>query len=281
MRMLRMTSSTTTAVLLAAGFWGGWGSSASAMEFDLQVFGHRVAVESDDDGEILKVDDREVHRNIYVHIERVAVIDDVRTIVGTSSDGGNACAPTPFVLTLPAGDEPKLEMFPEDCAGPTSSEEDGKLVFTAEPLPGRDGERWSWDPTNGFKSMGALAFKSDPGKGWNSLVSAPPEHPSGLYDFGAIADQLDELLGDDAADFKEIITGVGSGELRDDGFYVGTSCLPHSCGAVEAIVVADTTEEQVYVAWKPLDAKIIVRPEVKSWPASARTALREWAATWN
>lgn len=265
--------------LVAVGL--GSGTPARAMEFDLQMFGHHVAVESTDDGEVLKIDEQELHRNNYVHIERVTVIDGTQAVVGTSADGGNACASTPFVLTWPTGVEPKLEMFPEDCAGLTSSEERGKLIFSSAPQPGRDGARWSWDPEAGFKSLGPVAFQSDPDKGWDSLAVEPPDHPSGLYDFGEIADQLDAILDTDAATFKEIITGVGSGDMGEDGFYVGSSCLPHSCGVVEAIVVADSNTQDLYLAWKPENAKIVVRPEVKDWPAPAKAALRDWAATWN
>lgn len=279
MQMLKAAWLSAMMGMVAAGLGGAL--PAGAMEFDLQMFGHHVAVESTDDGEVLKIDEQELHRNNYVHIERVAVIDGAEVVVGTSADGGNACASTPFVLTWPTGDEPKLEMFPQDCSGLTSIEEDGKLIFSSDPQPGRDGERWSWDPAAGFKSLGPVAFQSDPDKGWDSLAVEPPDHPSGLYDFGEIADQLDAILGTDAATFKEIITGVGSGEMREDGFYVGSSCLPHSCGVVEAIIVADSNTQDLYLAWKPENAKIIVRPEVRDWPPQAKAALRDWSATWN
>ena len=279
MQMLKGARLSAMMGLVAAGLGGAL--PAGAMEFDLQMFGHHVAVESTDDGEVLKIDEQELHRNSYVHIERVTVIDGTQTVVGTSSDGGNACAATPFVLSWPTGAAPKLDMFPEDCTAVSSGEEDGKLIFSAEPLPGQDGERWRWDPAGGFASLGAVAFRSDPAKGWDRLAVEPPDHPSGLYDFGEIADQLDALLGGDAQAFKQIITGVGSGEMREDGLYVGTTCLPHSCGVVEAIVVADSNTQEIYLAWKPQDAKIVVRPEVKAWPAVAKAALRDWAATWN
>ena len=45
-------------------------------------------------------------------------------------------------------------------------------------------------------------------------------------------------------------------------------------------MAADPATKRIYLAWKPQDQKIIVRPEVKEWPVTARDALRDWAATW-
>lgn len=254
-------------------------NAASASEFRMRIFGHEVTIDRNDDGETLKVDGKALHSNIYVSVTQVAVVAGMPVVIGDSSAGGNACAGAPFILRLPKGDPPSLDEPLDTCMPMTASEEEGRLVFAAQPLPGRDGERWSWDPTGGFKTLDAVAFVPDAAKGWRELAAAAPGHPGDLFGYAEIAKQMEGLLGREVEDYKQIITGVGSGQMKD-GFYIGTACQPHNCGGVEALVAADPGTKRVYLAWKPQDRKIIVRPEVKEWPATARDALRDWATIW-
>jgi hypothetical protein len=62
--------------------------------------------------------------------------------------------------------------------------------------------------------------------------------------------------------------------------YLGMACTSHMCTEEEALLAADIPQKKVYLAWKPMNAKIVVRPPVKEWPAQARTALKDWAAKW-
>lgn len=252
---------------------------ASASEFNMTLFGHEVTIDRNDDGQTLKVDGTALHTNIYVSVTQVALVAGMPVVIGDSSAGGNACAGSPFVLMLPKGGAPSFEEPLDTCMPVTAKEESDRLVFEAPTLPGRDGERWSWDPTGGFKTLDAVAFVPDAAKGWRELAAAAPGHPGDLFGYAEIATQMEGMLGNDAESYKQIITGVGSGEMKN-GFYIGTACQPHNCGGVEALVAADPATKRVYLAWKPQDRKIIVRPEVKEWPVTARDALRDWAATW-
>lgn len=254
-------------------------NAASASEFRMTMFGHEVTIDRNDDGETLKVDGKALHSNIYVSVTQVALVAGMPVVIGDSSAGGNACAGSPFVLMLPKGGAPNFEEPLDTCMPVTAKEEESRLVFEAPPLPGRDGERWSWDPTGGFKTLDAVAFVPDAAKGWRELAAAAPGHPGDLFGYAEIATQMEGMLGNDAENYKQIITGVGSGQMKD-GFYIGTACQPHNCGGVEALVAADPGTKRVYLAWKPQDRKIIVRPEVKEWPATARDALRDWATIW-
>ncbi|MCJ7995172.1 hypothetical protein J5N58_12600 [Rhizobium cremeum] len=274
---VRSLAGAAFSLLLAAApaFMG----AASASEFRMTIFGHEVTIDSNDDGETLKVDGAVLHSNIYVSVTQVALVAGMPVVIGDSSAGGNACAGSPFVLRLPKDGLPSLDAPLDTCMPVTATEGEGRLVFAIQPLPGRDGERWSWDPAAGFKTLDAVAFVPDAAKGWRELAATAPGHPGDLFGYAEIAAQMEGLLGKDAEDYKQIITGVGSGEMKN-GFYIGTACKPHNCGGVEALVAADPGTKQVYLAWKPQDEKIIVRPEVKEWPAIAKAVLRDWAATW-
>ena len=194
-------------------------NAAAASEFRMTMFGHEVTIDRNDDGETLKVDGTALHNNIYVSVTQVALVAGMPVVIGDSSAGGNACAGSPFVLMLPRDGSPSFEEPLDTCMPVTAKEEEGRLVFEAPPLPGRDGERWSWDPTGGFKTLEAIAFVADAAKGWRELAAVAPGHPGDLFGYAEIATQMEGMLGNDAENYKQIITGVGSGEMKDGFLY--------------------------------------------------------------
>src|SRR5262245_58038456 len=122
-------------------------------------------------------------------------------------------------------------------------------------------------------------FHRTSSKGWNELRERTIEHPSALFEYGEISNQLDQLLGADKERFAQIMVGVGSGEFKNDT-YIGKTCAPHMCTVVEAIVIADIPSKQVFLAWKENNSPIIVRPKITKWNEKFRAELREWASKW-
>jgi hypothetical protein len=252
---------------------------AAGEDLDLTMFGHEVKIAKDGDDSVLKVDQREMVRNSIILIDEIDLVGTVPAVVGTSSEGGNACEGSRFVLSFPPGGTPRLDGPLDGCAGVNVENQGGRLLLSERPIPGRPGDRWNWTPDEGFKQIDSVGFKPDDGKGWDALRERKASHPSELFSNAEVAKQIYALLGNDKAQFEQSITGVGSGSFDGDMF-VGSACTPHMCTDEEAILVADIANRSVYLAWKPMNGKIVVRPPVKEWPQKARTALKDWAAKW-
>ena len=255
------------------------GAPARGEDSTTRMFGRTITVSDGDEGQVLIIDGEQILTEIYISIDKDIVVDGIPALVGTASPGGNACEGAPFVISLEKGEAPILSGPIETCVAMEMSEESDQLIFASQAIPGRDGERWAWSPAGGFEEQSSVAFAPDIGKGWAELGRDSLSHPSGLMNYAEIAVDIDALLGDDKDLFETLITGPGSGEYKGS-LYVGTACMAHNCEAAQALILADTRQRQIYLAWKAEDEKIVVRPPVGEWPALARVELRAWAVQW-
>lgn len=271
----------TAMVLVFAPIVELWSCSyAAAGTLDMQLFGHHVVItKGEDSQDSLKIDDREVIKNYYVDIEEMHVIDGRAVAVGTSSAGGNACEGSPFVISFPQGQKPRIDGPLDSCLPVTVKPSDSKLTLSTPPTPNEPGQRWEWTASAGFKEVQGETFVADTSKGWDQLRERSVTHPGGLLDYAEVAAEINRLAGGDKALINDILLGVGSGEFKGD-LFVGTACSRHMCMDQEAVVVADLASRTVYLAWKPSGQKIKVNPGVKTWPEKAKVELRQWAAKW-
>jgi hypothetical protein len=267
------------AIGILAAAWLVAPSLASADDLAITMFGHKVEISKDGDDQALKVDDRKLLGDRYVTIEEIVVVAGVPAVIGTSSSGGNACPGDRFVLSFQTDAVPRLDGQPDGCVGLEAENKGARLLFSSQPIPGRPGVQWTWTATEGFKPLENVDFKPDDSKGWDALRDHKAMHPAELFSNAGVAADIYALLGADRAQYERSITGVGSGTFDGDVF-VGMACTPHMCTEEEAILVADIDSRTVYLAWKPMNRKIIVRPPVKQWPDKARAALKDWAAKW-
>jgi hypothetical protein len=244
-----------------------------------RMFGHEIAIAGSMPAMSLQIDGRPVLKDATISLSELVMVAGVPTLVGNRSAGGNACDGSPFILSFPAGSPPRLDGPIDACASIAMEVSADHLDFRSRPVAGQDGERWTWSPGGGLKAQQNVAFTADAGKGWSQLRQKTLQHPSEIFEYGEIADQLDALLGDDKSNFEEIITGVGSGEFKGDD-YVGSACAQHLCDSTGALVFLSIRDKSVYIAWKPEDEDIVVRPPVKQWPDRARRALKQWAEQW-
>src|SRR6218665_1053242 len=84
-----------------------------------RVAGHTVEVKKNKKSgeEALVVDGRELHTNQYVNLDDAYAFDGTNALVGSSSEGGNMCDSSPFVLSFPAGGgAPRLDGPLDSCA---------------------------------------------------------------------------------------------------------------------------------------------------------------------
>lgn len=254
--------------------------SVAAMD-SIVVHGRALSVEKHDEGERLLIDGKEVLRDYYLSVDRIATVGGATVVTGTASAGGNACEGAPFALLLgPGKEDARLDGPLETCSPMQPVEEAERLVFEELAVPGRASQRWTWTPKDGFAEIEAAAFKPDAAKGWAQLASDKIGHPADVLYYGPVAADADALLGADKAVFEKFVVGIGSAE-REGDLISGSACLKFDCPDSAALVVADTKARKLYLAWKPAGEKIAVRPVVGEWPEGPRKALREWAADWN
>ncbi|TCU10020.1 hypothetical protein [Rhizobium sullae] len=246
----------------------------------MQLFGHHfVITKGNDSQDSLKIDDRDVLKNYYVDIHEMHVVDGMPVAVGTSSAGGNACEGSPFVVSFPQGQKPRIDGPLDSCLPVTVKPSDSKLTLSTQATPNEPGQKWEWTASAGFKEVQGETFVADTSKGWDQLRERSVTHPGGLLNYAEVAAEINHLAGADKALVNDILIGVGSGVFKGD-LFVGTACSRHMCMDQEVVVVADLASRTVYLAWKPSGQKIKVNPAVKTWPEEAKAELRRWAAKW-
>lgn len=245
----------------------------------MKMFGHHVVVLQKDFEHVLSLDGREVLKDAIINIEDIRVIAGVPAIIGYSSQGGNTCDGSPFVVSFPTDGKPRVDGPLESCYPVNADVQTDKIVFSTRALPNSPGKTWSWTPKDGLAKSEDRQFVADTSKGWSSLREKTATHPSDLLSYGEIAAQINDLLATEKQVYSDIILGVGSGSFEGD-YFVGSSCTRHMCNEQEAMLVAAIQEKKVFLAWKLSGEKIVVRPPVKEWPDKAKVALREWAAKW-
>ncbi|WP_114430990.1 hypothetical protein [Phyllobacterium bourgognense] len=255
-------------------------TSANAERFELKMFGHEVFVASGGpEGDILKIDGREVHKNQIITFEELVTVDGVAVLIGSSAKGGNSCDGAPFVVSFPANSNPRIDGPLETCYPTTMAASPSQLEFSTAAQPGSDGEKWIWTPADGFKQVAGEKFAATSSKGWAQLRERTVTHPNELLGYKEIADEINRIAGSNRKTFETMIGGVGSAESTGD-LFVGTSCTPHNCDAEAAILIASIPDKRVYLAWKPETEKIVVLPPVKQWPQNAKNALLNWSRKW-
>lgn len=258
---------------------GGAPSLAGAVELE-KIAGRTVEIQEKDFEKALIVDGRELHKNQIVFLDDVYAFGDTTVLVGTSSGGGNACAGSPFVLSFPGRGGPRIDGPIENCASVSWQVDGASIIFSTGNIPGRETERWQWTAERGIAPLAPVAFQPDEGSGWINLRERTFAHPSDAFENAEIAASFKMVLGSDFERFQELMTGVGSGQFKGDDF-VGTACRPHACGDEAGLIFLSSNDRRVYVAWKPLGARIAVFPApVKDWPEKAKAELREWAKEW-
>lgn len=246
-----------------------------------RFFGHSVWISKDAHtlGETLRLDDRAVLTDDVISLQETTLVDGTPVLIGVAGPGGNICDPAPFVISFPANAAPRVDGPVETCNFAQIEIGKRQIDFSALNYT-RDGTRhWAWTVADGLTELVPEADEPDDSKGWQALRERSIGHPGEVFDYGPIADQIAALLAADLSAYRRVLSGTGSGEFKGDD-YIGTTCEPHLCGIVEALVFLSAKDQRVFAAWKPNGKKIEVRPRVGEWPEKARLELKSWAAQW-
>lgn len=243
-----------------------------------RLFGHNVSITGPFQEEELKIDGRVIHKNAFLSLDEVTIIDGVPVAVGKSSPGGNSCDSSYFILSFPKGDAPRFDGPVESCYPTTYELRDGEIIISTKDIPGEGRSSWKWTLDRGIEPLAKVAFKPK-NNGWEALRERRLQHPGELLANGAISAELRAMLGARFDEFQITLNGVGSGSFENDD-WVGHSCTRHMCGDEEALVFLSSYDRKTYLAWKPSGERIFVSPAVKEWPEKAKSHLRSWASKW-
>jgi hypothetical protein len=255
-------------------------SSTTVHAVELEsFFGHRITIDGEFPYRSLKVDGRIVHKDAILTIMEALLVDGIPVLVGTSSNGGNSCAGTPFVISFPSSGLPHFD-GPIDACYPVHYGVTARAIkFETDSIPGEGTERWIWTPQNGISELGTAKFAPVAGTGWSALRERTMDQPADVFKNAEISQDLRNLLGVRFSEFEDIIIGTGSGKFLADDF-VATGCPSHQCDDQGAFIFLSAHDHKIYAAWKPVNQKIVVYPPVKMWTDKARLSLKGWASYW-
>ena len=247
---------------------------------EMKVFGHSVEVVGPFNDQQLVVDGKVLVKDASVSIDRIEVVGGTGVLIGGSFGGGNVCDASPFVVSFPSGEPPKVDGPIDECGmgNVTVHSQDIEIVNSA--LPSAPGHRWIWTLAGGFKDAGPIAFLADSRLGWDALRHQDLAFPIDLYNNSQVGAAIKALAGPDDRTFTTGLSGPSKGEFVGDAYF-GTGCAPHNCPFAGSFVIVDVASRKVFVAWKDNDSPFVVRPPVKDWPGSFRFRLKEWTQTFN
>jgi hypothetical protein len=249
---------------------------AFAKPIKTDLFGHSIEIKpiAPDDDEALFVDGKQLLTKHYIDLGDNGRVGAVDFVIGSSSDGGNMCASSPFVLRFTANEPVHLDGPLPNCNTVKHQVEPDRIVFETPASPTDRGERWVWT-ANGLGPAEVLKFKTAP-NGWDALGRGAIYNPIDLLGYAELAKALKATVSNARySDLRRILGGLGT--VRYDGkIFIGEACQAHSCSTTSALVVMDAATKRVAVAMRDDDKPLLIVPADAEWPAAAQNALAKW-----
>ena len=241
------------------------------------VFGHDVSLTEIRGNRRLEVDDI-VLEDDRISLKSILTVANTPILIGFSG-GGAACNDSPFIVSLRKDGLATLDGPLATCRTTEIEVLETGLIFTTTPLPGTPGEVWEWTPKDGVTKRDDVAFVPED-KGWKDVREGSINHPTDVFRYREIAEQAEELLGNDREVFLELLSGPGSGHFSN-GHYLGKTCMAHNCTRAGAMIYLDPDIKGVFLAWKPDGRTTEIVPELIFWPSPVQLVFEEWEAQWN
>lgn len=249
---------------------------AFATPVKTELFGHTVEIKAvaPDNDEALFVDGKQLLTKHYIDLKENGRIGATDFAIGSSSDGGNLCDASPFVLRFTANEPVRLDGPLDSCRTVEHKIGTDRIVFEAPASPTDRGERWTWT-ANGFGPAEVLKSKTA-AKGWDALGRGAVYNPIDLLGYAELARALKATVSNARySDFKRSLSGPGT--VRYDGkIFIGKACQAHNCDTTSALVVMDAATRRVAVALRDDDKPLLVVPADAEWPAAAQDELANW-----
>ena len=240
------------------------------------VFGHDVSLTEIRGNRRLEVDDI-VLEDDRISLKSILTVANTPILIGFSG-GGAACNDSPFIVSLRKDGLATLDGPLATCRTTEIEVLETGLIFTSTPLPGTPGEVWAWTPKDGVTKRDDVAFVPED-KGWKDVREGSINHPTDVFRYREIAEQAEELLGNDREVFLELLSGPGSGHFSN-GHYLGKACMAHNCTRAGAMIYLDPDIKGVFLAWKPDGRTTEIVPAFIFWPSAVQSVFEEWEAQW-
>lgn len=210
--------------------------------------GEFTITETDDLDKILAFDGEELARDYVVMFDRIADVGGTEVAFFSVGPGGNACAPSVVMVWKPQDGGVQSATTGDDCATPAPAVSDYEVFFVPYLLPGDTAELRVWNPDEGFRLHGSLAYAPEPDTSWASFDPATISHPLDLFRNAAIYTAAQALLGDDLSTVAMGLGTAGQPEPEAGGLLAARGCVPHACGGSDTFVVVDPTAQALYFA---------------------------------
>lgn len=219
--------------------------------------------ETADAEKVLAFNGKELARDYFISLDRVADVSGTDVAFFSVGPGGNACAPHTVMAWMPEGGEIETAALDDDCDSPAAAIGDYGVFFVPYLLPGATGDVTVWTPDEGFSLHGALSYAPQPGTDWASFDPAGVSHPMDLFRNAGVYAAAQALLGDELADVAIGLGVAGAPEIAADGLVSARGCVPHACGLSDSFIVVDSKARSVMIAQQG-------EPAARFWPARDR-----------
>jgi hypothetical protein len=238
--------------------------------------GTLTITETEDLDKVLAFDGKELARNYVVLYDKTVVVNGTDVGLFSVGDGGNQCQPSTVIVWKPQDGDIRTQAVGEDCGAPPSAVGDASIYFVPYLLPGGTGIVQQWDPRDGLRTVGAIAYAPEAGSGWEDLDPKKFEYIVDSMKNAAVYDAAQKLVGDRLLD---VVTGLGTGgstETTESGIYHASGCVPHACGSVDAFMAIDPKAQKLYFAQQSDDPdKPTTWPDLESWPAEIKELMHK------
>ena len=245
----------------------------NAVDFE----GGRLTITEAGDGQrAVAFEGKELGRNYFVMLDRIAEVGGQNVALFSIGSGGNACSPQTLIVWKPESEEIRSLLAGDDCGTPQASVNDEAVSFVPHPAPGTVEDVWRWTPQGGLTLAGRMSFAPQPGTDWENLKSGEPGYSFEAFENAAVYEEAQKLLGGELSDVaRGFLTGSRM-ERIDGGLLIGGGCVPHACGVSDGFIAIDAEEEKLYIAQQQ-DGGGEPRawPDVGEWPPEALEAMHK------
>lgn len=128
--------------------------------------------------------------------------------------------------------------------------------------------------TTGPRIEIAQAALSPVASGFDAARAGTIAHPRDFLGYADVRTLATALLGEDADRILYALTGPGGVERRGDVF-VGDACHPDDCTLLQVLIVVDTAQRRVFLAWQNRMSEEF-RPADRNWPIEGQDFLVGW-----
>lgn len=254
MRFLMPAAPVLLALLLAP--------QAAAQEPDRIDFadGAFTITETDDGDRILAFNDKELARDYFISLDKIADVGGTEVAFFSVGPGGNACAPNTLMAWMPEGEDVRTASLGEDCGSPSAAISNYGVFFVPYLLPGDTAEVRAWTPDDGFSLQGMLSYAPDPGSNWASFDPKAISHPMDVFRNADIYAAAQALLGTRLTDVVTGLSVAASPDVSASGLLSARGCVPHACTMADTFIVVDAEHQAIFLAQQD-------EPRASFWPA--------------